>query len=335
MIISEPYTVSILVPVYGVEKYIERCARSIFEQTYHNLDIVFVDDCTPDKSIEILKRVLDDYPERKEQTRIIRHAHNRGLSAARNTGMDAAKGDYIYFVDSDDYITSDCIETLVASMHTGHWDMVTADYNDIDLVRTPETPEKVELHDAEFYGADILKNFSTKWHWNAWNKLIDSAYMKRNGLRFIEGIYFEDVPFTFRIACTAQAIKVIGYTTYHYVYRPTSIMHTVDIEKYVRSYLGVVEDMRHTQQICHACSYESEKWIQVIEDKVALLVSTNTCSLTPFQAYSTFRSYDRRKLAEKWSCYGRPCGVLPYNFHWFLSVRIGWWWHRWYGWWRR
>ena len=79
---TEPYKVSILVPVYGVEKYIDRCARSIFEQTHHDLDIVFVEDCTPDKSIDILKRVIEEYPDRKAQTRIIRHAHNRGFSSS-------------------------------------------------------------------------------------------------------------------------------------------------------------------------------------------------------------------------------------------------------------
>ena len=113
MIISEPYTVSILVPVYGVEKYIERCARSIFEQTYNNLDIVFVDDCTPDKSIDILQRVLEEYPERKAQTRIIRHAHNRGLSAARNTAVAAATGTFLTHVDSDDLLERDAVEELV------------------------------------------------------------------------------------------------------------------------------------------------------------------------------------------------------------------------------
>lgn len=110
---QEPYTVSILVPVYSVEKYIERCARSIFEQTYQNLDIVFVDDCTPDKSIEILRRVLDDYPERKAQTRIIRHEHNQGLAAARNTAVAAATGTFLTHVDSDDWLELDAVEELV------------------------------------------------------------------------------------------------------------------------------------------------------------------------------------------------------------------------------
>lgn len=105
--------VSILIPVYGVEKYIERCARSIFDQTYQNLDIVFVDDCTPDKRIEILRRVLDDYPERKAQTRIIRHEHNRGLAAARNTAVAAATGTFLTHVDSDDWLELDAVEELV------------------------------------------------------------------------------------------------------------------------------------------------------------------------------------------------------------------------------
>lgn len=332
---QEPYQVSILVPVYGVEKYIERCARSVFEQTYKDLDIVFVDDCTPDKSIEILKTVLEDYPERKEQTRILRHDHNRGLSAARNTAVDTAHGRYIYFLDSDDTITSDCIEALVEAMHSGDWDMVTADYEEIGPVRSSRTPAKVQLHDAEFHGADILKTFSFKWHWNAWNKLIDSGYLKQHGLRFIEGIYFEDVPFTFRMACTARTIKVLGRTTYLYAYRPTSIMHTTNNEKYIQSYLRVVEDMRQTQQMCDACTYDSEKWIQVFENKVASLIGTDPRTLTQYQAYTAFRSYDHRSFAEKWRCYGRQRGVLLYNLHWFFPVRLGWWYHRWYGWWAR
>ena len=268
---QEPYQVSILVPVYGVENYIERCARSIFEQTYRNLDIVFVDDCTPDKSIEILLRVLEDYPERKEQTRIIRHEHNRGLSAARNTGMDAAKGDYIYFIDSDDFITADCIETLMSAMQTGDWDMVTADYMDIGLVRTPETPEKIKLYNAEYYGKDIIRSFATKWYWNAWNKLFAVDYLRQYNFKFVEGIYFEDVPFSFKVACTAHSIKVLKKATYNYVYRASSISNNKNLNKYLYSYLKVVENMREVQKKYSAFSYDAEKWIRIHEDKIIAL----------------------------------------------------------------
>ena len=86
--------VSVCIPVYGVEKYIERCARSLFEQTMQEgIEFIFVNDCTPDKNIEILERVLAEYPHRKEQTKIIHHENNKGLVSARNTGLTYAVGE--------------------------------------------------------------------------------------------------------------------------------------------------------------------------------------------------------------------------------------------------
>jgi glycosyltransferase involved in cell wall biosynthesis len=122
------YLVSILVPVWGVEKYIERCARSLFEQTYENLEYIFVDDCSPDKSIEILERVMEDYPNRNEQVRIIRHEQNRGLAAARNTALDNAHGLFISHVDSDDYLAHDAIKLLVNKQLKTDADIVSCRY---------------------------------------------------------------------------------------------------------------------------------------------------------------------------------------------------------------
>lgn len=114
-VIMEYPKISIIIPVYGVEKCIERCARSLFEQTLkEGIEYIFIDDCTPDKSIEIVKRVLEEYPERKEQVKIVRHEHNRGVAAARNTALDAATGEFVFFVDADDWIENATIETLVS-----------------------------------------------------------------------------------------------------------------------------------------------------------------------------------------------------------------------------
>ena len=117
-----------MVPVYGVEKYIERCARSLFEQTYENLEYIFVDDCSPDKSMEILMRVMEDYPNRKEQVRIIHHEHNRGLAAARNTALDAATSSFITHVDSDDYLSLEAIQLLVEKQVETGADIVSGNY---------------------------------------------------------------------------------------------------------------------------------------------------------------------------------------------------------------
>ena len=108
--------VSILVPIYGVEKYIARCVESLFGQTYDNIDYVFVDDCTPDNSITVLKNVLSNYPNRKDSVRIIRHKKNQGLAVTRNTAVAVAKGEFLMHVDSDDWIELNTVELCVKKM---------------------------------------------------------------------------------------------------------------------------------------------------------------------------------------------------------------------------
>ena len=105
--------VSVCIPVYGVEKYIERCARSLFEQTMKDdIEFIFVDDCTPDKSIEVLQKVLEEYPARKNQVKIIRHKVNKGVLCARKTALQHVSGDYIIHCDSDDWVDTNLYETM-------------------------------------------------------------------------------------------------------------------------------------------------------------------------------------------------------------------------------
>lgn len=104
--------VSVIVPIYGVEPYIEKCARSLFEQSLENMEFIFVNDCTPDKSVEILRQVIEDYPRRYLQIQIIEHEENRGLAMARNSGLLIAKGEYIIHCDSDDWVELDMYEEM-------------------------------------------------------------------------------------------------------------------------------------------------------------------------------------------------------------------------------
>lgn len=112
--------VSVIIPVYNVEKYIEHCARSLMEQTLMDIEYIFVDDCTPDHSMEILQRVLTDYPERLESIRIIHHTQNSGLATVRNTGLQIAQGEYIIHCDSDDWVECmrQCMPKLKKRMRT-------------------------------------------------------------------------------------------------------------------------------------------------------------------------------------------------------------------------
>ena len=107
--------VSVIIPVYNVAPYVERCLTSVFQQTYGDIEIIIVDDCATDNSMEIVHKVVTVYSG-LFTIQIIRHACNQGLSEARNTGIKSAKGDYLYFLDSDDAITADCIHLLVAPL---------------------------------------------------------------------------------------------------------------------------------------------------------------------------------------------------------------------------
>ena len=112
--------VSILVPIYGVEKYIEQCAHTLFQQSYSDIEFVFVNDCTKDRSVEILQQVIKQYPERQAQIRLIEHEHNKGLGGARHTAFAACKGRYVMHVDSDDLLPRDSVRLLVeAAEQTG------------------------------------------------------------------------------------------------------------------------------------------------------------------------------------------------------------------------
>ena len=101
------YKVSVIVPVYNAGRYIERCLRSLFEQTLDSIEYIFVDDCSPDDSMDILKRVLDEYPERKDDVKILTHQVNTGQSGARRDGMRIASGEYMIHCDADDWVDTD------------------------------------------------------------------------------------------------------------------------------------------------------------------------------------------------------------------------------------
>ena len=119
--------VSIVVPVYKVEAYIEQFVRSLFEQTLEDLEFIFVDDASPDESVAIIKRVLDEYPQRKGQVKFIRHEHNMDLPQTRKDGLNAATGEYLIYVDSDDWVEPNYAELLYTKAQETNADIVVCD----------------------------------------------------------------------------------------------------------------------------------------------------------------------------------------------------------------
>ena len=136
--------VSVIIPVYGVEKYIERCARSLFEQTLDDIEFIFIDDCTPDNSIGVLKEVINDYQHRVSQIIIERMPQNSGLPRVRKKGVDLATGDYIIACDSDDYVEKEMYKTMLDEAVNNQLDLVQCDIDVVDdshVINTFTSPE--------------------------------------------------------------------------------------------------------------------------------------------------------------------------------------------------
>ena len=177
--------ITIIIPVYNVEPYIEDCLKSVASQTYKgDIECIIVNDCTPDNSCAVIDRFINKYDGAIE-FKLLHHTVNRGLSAARNTGIDAATGDYIYFLDSDDEITPDCIELLAAPLEKEKYDFVIGDY--IIIGHKKEIPPLL-LEDNKMYKGEYIKKtfFTSQWYVMAVNKLCNIEFARKEKLYFAD-----------------------------------------------------------------------------------------------------------------------------------------------------
>lgn len=217
---------SIIVPVYNVEKYIKKCLDSIFSQSFKDFEVIVVNDGTKDNSIDIVK----DY-----DVTII-NQKNQGLSSARNNGVKKAHGDYLIFVDSDDYIEKDLLKNLNESLNNNP-DVVRYQVKDI-------IEEKViEYNEKEFENLDGVEAFKiiTGFHYvePAWLYCVNRKYYLDNKFSFKTGTYHEDFGLTPLIVFKAKVVNSINYCGYCYVQRSGSIMTSKNYEKTLKK----VDDM--------------------------------------------------------------------------------------------
>jgi glycosyltransferase involved in cell wall biosynthesis len=210
--------VSIIVPIYGVEKYIERCAVSLFEQTYEDIEYIFVNDATQDKSIAILTEVIKRYPQREKAIHIIHRPVNKGLSAARNTGLKHATGDYVWHVDSDDYVAKNAVQDFVEIAEEHQADIVICDVNVI-TARGIQT-EAVNYSTKDDYIRRLLQHLEKCAHWN---KFYRKALLDATGIRSDEQIRLaEDYAVTPRLLYLAERVEMLHEALYYYETRNQS-----------------------------------------------------------------------------------------------------------------
>ena len=237
--------VSIIIPVFHVEKYIQRCVASVLKQTYRPLEVIFVDDASCDKSLELAKQEIGKQNNVGIDFQYIVHEKNQGQGVARNTGVEAATGDYLYFLDSDDAITEDAIDVLVKKLDK---------YPDSDIVHGRMVLEDgTDYHHLSDY---ISKEFVAsnelirKWHFSlnsllqdsACDQLIKKTFLTDNNLYFKKGIIFEDTHWVNRAVKKMNYISFVSEPTYIRYINPNSTMTSLTKEREIINVGSILKD---------------------------------------------------------------------------------------------
>ena len=209
----EDIKVSVIVPIYNVERFIVRCVESLLSQTLKEVELIFVDDATPDRSIELLQETIDGFPERKGWIQILRHPENKGLPAARNTGLAAASGQYVFHCDSDDFVEPDMLEALYATANGQNADIVWCDW-----YLSFEKNERYMLQPSFFSAIDAIKAMlSGRMKFNVWNKFVKRSLYVDHGIEFPSGYGMGEDMTMIMLFAYAKKIVYVPKAFYHYV----------------------------------------------------------------------------------------------------------------------
>ncbi|MEG0188215.1 glycosyltransferase family 2 protein [Algoriella sp.] len=232
--------VSILVPIYKVENFIECCATSLFEQNFEHIEYIFVNDKSPDRSIELLKGVIEKYPHRKANVKIIDHQENKGLAGARNTGVENATGEYILHVDSDDYLDLNAIDLLYTKAVETNSDIVTCNY----VLEWGEVQKEAVQDIGKNKVHFINLMLSAQAIVGVVNKLFRRKLYIDNKITALEGVnYGEDYVTSPRLAYYANSVSKIDIPVYHYIQTNTNSYTKKLTKEHINNILLVFKEL--------------------------------------------------------------------------------------------
>lgn len=269
--------VSVIIPIYNVEEYLPKCLDSVINQTYKDLEILCVNDCSPDNC----DKILEDYAARDARIKIITRAQNGGLSTARNTGLEAATGEYIYFIDSDDWIDEDYIERMVIAIEKTSSTMVlntaiTKEFADKSIIQNYEDYKTINSV-GEFVNSEESVTYNP---WMTWAYLYRKSYLDNFKLKFPDGYNWEDIYFQYITHAHCETFYVIKGSYYHYRQRENSI-----IKLEPNSELKIIEIYNLIYEYLEKNNLLSVK-------KFKLFLSTNLCKRAITETkYNIFKEY--------------------------------------------
>ena len=248
--------ISVIIPVYKVEAYLKQCVDSVLSQTYKKIEVLLVDDGSPDRCPEI----CDEYAQKDTRVRVI-HKKNGGLSDARNAGLEQMTGDYVIFLDSDDWwVDNNVLDNIVSLIKKNQPDIVqfyrivhTSD----GKVRYPNTESLGRINEMAIDDAVCELSKDGKFDINASLKAIKSSIIREHNIRFVKGIISEDFDWTFQLIQYIHSIVVLERPVYCYRKREGSITATVEV-KNINDHLSIIEDWS-PKVLDNACYSETMK----------------------------------------------------------------------------
>ena len=232
--------VSVIVPIYNVENFVEECLNSLKYQTLRDIEVILVNDGSTDNSIEKIKYLLDDCNHFK-----LINQENAGLSAARNKGLDYATGEYIAFVDSDDYVEPTFLEELYNAAIEDNLDIVMGGYKKFQNNCYEEIKRNSNLYDKVMTGIDFLKSElkHSDYRMEVWDDLYKAEFLRKNNLKFKNGVLHEDELFTPLALIKANRVKLTSSIKYNYRQRENSIMSNKPNINHINSYYIIINKL--------------------------------------------------------------------------------------------
>ena len=231
---------SIVTTMYNSAKYLSKCVDSLLDQdlSEDEYELILVNDGSPDNSLEL----AGQYASRHKNIKVLSHA-NKGLAGARNTGMEAAMGEYLCFVDPDDYVHPNIYGKLLEMMEEGHldmlrfnYDMVNEDYQIINKPKGTVIDYSHQVMDGEAFLDERLG-----YGCFVWSYVYRMSFLRKTGIRFIEGVYFDDANWLPRVCCKAERIDSVDFVCYYYLQRSGSILNGMTEEAKRKKIKGQVD----------------------------------------------------------------------------------------------
>lgn len=220
------YEVTIGIPLYNAERFIRRTIDSVLAQTFGSIEILVLDDCGTDGSVDIVREIQKSHP-RGRDIRIVRQPENMGVGAARNRIMDEASGRYLYFMDSDDIIIPEAIDLLHRAIKESEAEIAFGSYLKTDDSMSGGYREEFVYPAAVIAEPDGLAGFAFRKYGGiqaaVWNYLVDTDFLRGTGLRFIDANYWEDMVFTYSLVTYVSRAVLLPDVTYRYICRENSL----------------------------------------------------------------------------------------------------------------